>query len=443
MLNYEKTADQFDVPNGIGLIDLLPNGKLVLVGVSQLFEETAPGSRKFTEVDSPEFGAPAFFRLSPSGKRAAVGIFTQSSQFVQVFPYPFHQGAPTTDFQVSPFDAEWAGEEVLLVNGMAQSFVSSQVTAIDVDKGKSAVVIANIPGASGGVTIDLEGNLYTGIGAAGSNDPSGTGLVKGFKSDLWRAALTSNPLDFAASGREVANLLTAASLGIDHEGNLLVGGGAGGIDNAGTQDQGYAAVVAAGALRAALFDQPPVEPTTAVEPHQLQRLDPTPATSADEHWAIFSNPVRRELYLQNFGSDMVEVYRQRITETVVTVNVHLGDNPSAFPGPPFVGMHYVTPLQLPDTSSFVGGACLRLRTQFVETLGFKHSVKLNDIEIGTMTDGSFLGQETFEFWIPRDLFEQIAKKGNPAELSVDVAFPGSGLADDFLITQIGLVVVPS
>ena len=435
MLNYVEQPS-FDLPAGSMMFDVTPEGRILAVGESQLWLENLPGSRIFTELTAPDFGKPTFARVSPLGTWLAIGNYERSEIYVS--PFPPAGAVGLVRMAGTSFDAEWSDERRLFVTnqGSDGQAAPSIVTLVDVVTKSSVDIIVKIDGASAGVTIDSAKTLFTGNGFGDSDDQ--TGKIKGFKRSDWEAAVTSGtPLNFESSGFEVANLLSCYPLGFDGDGNLYVGGG-----NSSDGDQGYAAIVSRSGIRQALAGDGVITPTTAV---LLQKLDPDP-TEANNYWFVNSNPVRREIYLMDYGQEQVRVFRQRTRLCTATVNVHLGDTPNAFPSYPFVGMEYRTLLDLPASASFTGPMALRLETEEVQTLGgAQHQVTLNGEEVGRMTDGDRQDiDELFEFIIPRAQAESIIANGNPAELIVRVdGSVGIGFADDFIIRKIGTEVIPT
>ena len=439
MLNYQPVSKSFNIPSEYQLIDTLPDGRLLLVGSSKLLIEESPGNRNFNPVDAPDFGAPSFLKLSPSGQKVAFGNY--GSQIVGFFAFPYKLGDPIQSFSVSPYDAEWVDEDLLVVSGLGGD--KPQVSMIDTANSVTKTLIKGIPGASAGVTIDKDKNLYTGLG---SGSDGAVGLVKAFQYAHWSAVFseqTVEPLDFVGEGQAVANLLSAASLNFDNRGNLMIGGGRG-IDDAGNEDLGYAGVVSASAIRSALFDGNVIEPTTATERFEFQRLDPTPnSTDPNEYWFILSNSVQDEIYLRKFSEDSILVYQQKLDEKSIDPKVQLGDNDGYYSGYNFVGMRYREKIEIVNPDGFTGDPVLRLSTKYVETRGYEHKVTLGGLEIGTITDGDVSSeQEIFDFRIVRGDYEKLFAVGNEAELVIEVANPGAGLADDFVIERISTVTIP-
>lgn len=440
MLNYvEQPGQEFDLPAEATHFDTGADGRLYAVGVDQLWEESAPGARTFASVAVPSFGNPEFIRVSPSGRKAAVGNY--GDHRVHVFDLPY---SSISTISATSYDAEWFNERLLAVSnqGADGSDPPSEVTLLDTVAGTMRPVITDIPGYSGGVTFDLDGNLYTGLGLASAGGPD-TGMIKAFRFNEWNAVLNGGqPLDFTSRGRVAANLLSAAFLTFDLEQNLCVGGG-GGIGPGGGADLGYGAVVSHSGLRAALYDRPPIEPDAPLG--LLQRLDPTP-TVDNEYWLINTNPVRCEVYLRQYGNPQVIVFRQRLRRSILPTHFQMGDNPGSYPGTRFVGMRLAMPLTLPPVGDFAGPICLRLATSFVQTLGVsEHTVSLNGYEVGTMTGGYYVdSRETFDFLIAEDDAATIIGAGNPAELAVEVdSAAGPGLADDFILRSVGVLSIPT
>lgn len=439
MLNYEEVSGaEFHLPEDAIHFDVGADGRLYAVGEDALWRESAPGSRSFLSVLAPNFGVPEFIRVSPSGRKAAVGNYAASKVYV------FDLGATTAiEISATSYDAEWFNERFIAVSNQGADGPSppSEVALVDSVAGTVRTVISGIPGYSGGVTFDVDGNLYTGIGVAVPTGPD-TGLIKAFRFDDWKA-LMSGPgtaLDFSTKGRAAANVLSAAFLTFDADWNLCIAGG-GGTDAVGSPDMGYAGVVSHSGLCAALYDQPPVN--TDAPGHTLQRIDPTPSDS-NEYWLLNTNPVRRELYLKKYDSDTVTVFRQALSRSLVRTDFQLGDNPGFFAGKRFVGMMLSMPIQLPTAAEFGGDLCVRVSTSSVESLGVSaHSVRLNAHEIGKIKGSQFNTiRETSDFQVPRATALALIASRNPAELSISVdRAPGPGLADDFVLESVEVLFV--
>src|SRR5690606_2735392 len=113
---------------------------------------------------------------------------------------------------------------------------------------------------------------------------STTGTIRVFDPALW----SSGAADFENEGVFLGNILSAASLLFDRDGNLVVGGG-----NF-PDDAGYLAVVHADAIANALDGFGPVDP---LDPLQLRRLDPL--GSGDGYFGAAYDPTTGELFATN------------------------------------------------------------------------------------------------------------------------------------------------
>ncbi|HEX8325476.1 MAG TPA: PEP-CTERM sorting domain-containing protein, partial [Tepidisphaeraceae bacterium] len=115
------------------------------------------------------------------------------------------------------------------------------------------------------------------------------------------------PLNFETGGSAVADLLSAGSLGFDASGNLFVGG-ADFYD--GMTDIGYAALVDATAVQAALLSASATPPIDSSSPADVLRKFASPVAMITAQqapiWAY--NDTTGELYLRYFGSGAVSVY---------------------------------------------------------------------------------------------------------------------------------------
>jgi len=288
----------FELPEGAGPFDVLADGRIVTLVSDELFVEEAEGSATFAfygtlpAADIGPFGA-SFLRVSLDGGQIAVGnnggvSFTDFE--VGVFDSSTLAGVW---FDAESFDAAWIDASHLVLS--AGDFSSGVVTALDVTSSDPAnpvnpTIVAGIGGASGGVALDAKGRLFTGNGFAGAG-PSGTGAVKAFDAAARSAAMSGGPIiDFEADGTLVVELLSAASLGFDGEGNLHVGGG-----DFGEPDADYAALVRAGAIGEALAGAGPVDPS---DPLDVRRFDPDEPDDAN-FYTVLSNGVTGELYLRS------------------------------------------------------------------------------------------------------------------------------------------------
>ncbi len=268
-----QLAESVTLPGGGGVFDFLNDGRMIVLAIDEVYIETAIRSREFVslgtlaDAEIPPFGA-AFLRASPDGQRVAVGNNGfGAGAAVGLFELVADGGViDVTWYEVQHFEAAWYDDDILLLTA---GFGETVVTALDFSDPDNAInttIIANVGGASAGVAVDGEGNLFTGNGFQ-INGPSETGWIKAFTHADWTAVLKgAAPLDFEADGVLVVDVLSASALGFDGEGNLHVGGG-----DFGTGDLNYAAVVRASAVANALDDGGPADPDDSA---QVRRLDP-------------------------------------------------------------------------------------------------------------------------------------------------------------------------
>ncbi len=271
--DYQLTSS-FQFPVGAGPFDALPDGRLVVLVGADVHREVSPAARSFALLgtlpgaDLPGFGA-AFLRVSPDGTRLAVGNNGGASfgNFqVGVFDAATLSG---TWFDAGHFEGRWFDDTWLaLTDG---DFVSpSVVTLLDTTSPNPSgpinpIVIDGIGGGSAGVAFDSAGRLITGNGFF-LFGPSGTGTIKSFAFADWQAVLSGGtPLDFETQGVFLADLLSAAPLGMDDSGHLLVGGGDFG------DDFDFAALVSGGAIQDALMGG---GPALLGDPSAVRTLDP-------------------------------------------------------------------------------------------------------------------------------------------------------------------------
>jgi hypothetical protein len=290
-------SEQFDLPPDVGqnvFFDALPNGMLLVFDGTSIYSEQAPGARTFVKVQDLGLGIAASIRVSPLGQDVLIALGTD--QGVGVYRWPDLQMLPS--FNTPSYDLEWLNGYELALSGANGLFVLNVL-----DGTARSVIVPD--GAPAGVTFDFEHRLYTGDGF--DADPGHhieTGTIKAFEEDDWRRAIeTGQPLDFATTGTEVADLLSAGYLAFDNGGDFLVGGGAlfgGGTDN------NYAAVVASDALCDVLNGAR--DPITHETPApDLQQLDPDPGVGS--FYYVNYNEAREELYVQTFGSPTVYVFK--------------------------------------------------------------------------------------------------------------------------------------
>lgn len=303
---YELTGS-FELPAGSSGMDVLPGGRLVAVSGNEVFVETGVGTRLFNSLgslpgaDISPYGV-SFFTVSPSGTQLAVGNNGGASgadYFIGVFDLPALTGRWLA---AAHFDGTWYDEAHLaLASGDFSNGAISMLTTTSVDPmaPENVVVVDGIGGASGGVAFDGHGYLYAGNGFMGSG-PSGTGAVKAFAPSSWQPALSGGePVDFESSGTLLVDILSAASLGFDPEGNLHVSGA-----DYSVSKFDFAALVHHDRVVAALSGGPAADVNDTT---QVRRFDP----DAGNHFNFYSvkaSAVTRELYIRSFGEPTVYVY---------------------------------------------------------------------------------------------------------------------------------------
>ncbi len=305
-----RQAPGFALPSPGGPLDILPDGRIIVLSQTTVFRETAPRSRSFValgtlpDADFSSFGA-SFLLVSPDGGRIAVGNNGGASFInfqVGIFALPSLAG---TWYTANSDSAAWINDRYLALT--AGTFGSpSIVTAFDSfssdpDHPSNRTIIQNIGGASGGIAFDRAKNLYTG-NAFSTTGPSTTGAVKAFAHADWLSALHGGPpIDFEAQGVLVVTVLDADPLTFDTSGNLFSGGG----DLFGGGDVNFAALISKAAVRSALEGGGPVDTS---DPRQVRKLDPDPAPRSS--YDVIVNRVLDEVYLRSSGS-VAFVFRAR------------------------------------------------------------------------------------------------------------------------------------
>ena len=221
--------------------DSLPDGRLVAVNGYNIYLETDYRSGVFdiaaTITEKPD---PAFLKVSPGGVKIALGlgyecpvvVFNVSLLNIDVPPQLFanNEGSYTpiegvTIIDIAHYYAEWLDDCYLLVNSGAwpgPPYISD-VGWVNTDTVTSGCLIANIPGASGGICLDNYGNLVVGLGY--SDTESDVGIMRIFAADDIQTAISGgSAIDFSTGGL-LCSSLSAGHMVIDHDDNLFVGGG--------------------------------------------------------------------------------------------------------------------------------------------------------------------------------------------------------------------------
>ncbi len=217
------------------LVDFLPDGRMVIAEGNSSAEieiavEKSAGSLSFQYVTSLIPGGTSSFGSFIKARDNATVIVGASTVIYMV---DLNTGASETLAEIDNFDAALQGNELYITRSTyhADWTANTSVTRIDLDNPALPVdVVTGIPGASAGVCLDGEGNLYTGNGYANAGLDE-TGLIKRFR-------LAILPLEWKA-GISCGDVLSAGTLIWAGEGTLLVGGG----DTFGSGDDDYFAAL--------------------------------------------------------------------------------------------------------------------------------------------------------------------------------------------------------
>ena len=245
---------------------------------------------------------PSFVRISPDGTKIALGL--GYGQPLLVFPASLldpdnppllidADGNPApgvTVYNVNYYDADWADNQYLVINGgqWPGPPYGSGVGVLDTsdpnDQGRA--LITNIPGASAGVAVDADGNLVTGIGYA-PGPPNRTGEIKLWNSSEWSTSPEA-ALNYEDNNRIVArNVLSAAYLGTDEEGNLHVGGGDA-FGTGGASENGYAALISKAVIDRVADPSGPGDPVDESNSSEYREFAPDPCQN-DSATGILAN----------------------------------------------------------------------------------------------------------------------------------------------------------
>ncbi|WP_437310224.1 dockerin type I domain-containing protein [Sorangium sp. So ce388] len=234
-------------------------GRLLVANDQTLYLQKNYGSSVYVPVATLSAGPmdPSFLAISPDGSTIALGVgygapllVFPSSILSITSPPDLLSHVDVIELDVEYYDGAWYGNDALVINGgwNGPGGYASGVYALDLTASPIAEIplITSIPGASGGIAVDSEGNLVTGI--AYKTSPNRTGELR-----IWAAADIQDVIDgtssaYAYGGSEgsllASNVLSAAALGFDEDDTLHVGGGdAFGVG--GASENGYAALIRA------------------------------------------------------------------------------------------------------------------------------------------------------------------------------------------------------
>jgi hypothetical protein len=245
---------------------------------------------------------PSFVRISPDGSRIALGIgygapmlVFPTSMLNSSNPPVLHDGSNpasgVTAYNVNYYDAAWVDNQYIVINGgiWPGPPYGSGVGVLDANNSSDLGVglIEDIPGASASIAVDASGNLYTGIGYA-TGPPNRTGEIKVWAAGEW-STTPSATLDYENNDRIVANnVLSAAYLGADSEGNLHVGGGDA-FGTGGTSENGYAALIDQAVVARVAASGTPGAPVSESSSTEYRSFTPDPCRNDSATGILYSD----------------------------------------------------------------------------------------------------------------------------------------------------------
>ncbi|GAB6906866.1 Thrombospondin type 3 repeat-containing protein [Desulfosarcina cetonica] len=256
-------------------------GRLIAATGKNLYLQRTYGSSQWDLVATvPTTMDPSFIHVSPDGSKIALGIgygaplaiIDTHVLSVSNPPLLFEldgDNAPTNVIggvslfqQVAYYDGDWADNQYFVINGGMwpdgcdepydedpDCTFASGVGAIDTEDNDPSThvgvpLIFGIPGASSDVEVDGNGNLITGLGYY-TYPTNRTGELKVWGPSEWDP-VSGSSLAYEGNTKIVAsNIISAAYLGEDAEGNLHIGGGDA-FGTGGVSENGYAALIRAG-----------------------------------------------------------------------------------------------------------------------------------------------------------------------------------------------------
>ncbi|WP_146651792.1 hypothetical protein [Labilithrix luteola] len=261
-------------------------GRLFAVDGDTIWLQKNFGSSVWMKVaTATESMDPTFLHMSPNGTTFALGTGYEQPMYIgstTIFsvknPPNVSKTAGVKKIPANYYDAAWRDNRYLFVN--AGDFVAgSKIYAIDTTLEHPETgfidIIPDVPGASGSVAFDHDGNLITGNGLAYAGT-SRTGEVKIWSAADITAALAGTSLPYVTSGHVLAeSILSASPLGVDGDGNVFVGGG---DAFGGTHDMGYAVLINHGVVTRVLAGGAPVDESNAAE---YTEIAPDPCRNDD------------------------------------------------------------------------------------------------------------------------------------------------------------------
>ncbi len=216
-----------------GAFDVLADGRLIGLSGDSVLIETAPRSGQFSiagRFDAGlinEYGA-SFLSVSPDATRFVVGDGNfGAARVYEVAVRDLNGGSISyRSFAHENFAAAWYDNDRLAISAADPNTFLGEVRILDLSTSSSTLLLT-LDGASGGLTFDPQGNLYTANGYDFLPGGSETGEIRAFLGHDIADVLSGRhgAFDFAGSGQFIGRVLSASDLGFDAGGHLFVGGG--------------------------------------------------------------------------------------------------------------------------------------------------------------------------------------------------------------------------
>lgn len=216
-----------------GAFDVLGDGRLIGMSGNAVLIETSLGSGSFEVAGSfdpgliSEFGA-SFLSLSPDGSRFLVGDGNFGGARVYEAAVNELNGGSILyrSFAHENFAAAWYDDNRIAIAAANPNTFLGAVSILDLNTGASTDILS-LDGASGGVSFDHQGNLFTGNGFDMLPGGSSTGDVRAFFASDIAEILSGqrSAFNFADAGQFIGRALSAGSLDFDDSGRLFIGGG--------------------------------------------------------------------------------------------------------------------------------------------------------------------------------------------------------------------------
>lgn len=323
-------------------MNLTPDGRIIVVdNIGVISLETEPGSGEFQTLgqlpdgDISTFGT-SFIAVSPNATRLAVGnnggVNFDNPQ-VGVFELDDIQKGRWLD-SLSFSGVWWDNQNILLTAG---SFGQpSEVVVLDTQSPLASApartrVVAGIGGASSGIMLDVQDNLWTGNGYS-TDGPSKAGAVHLIERQAWQAAFRQerDPVNFETQATPVARALSASTIAMDARGNLWVGGA---VTFGEEQETGFAAMFLARKVRQVIAGTRP--PLDSRNEQDVIKIDTDPEIP-DQSYNVYTTLSGEKILLRESSS----------------ANAHVTSGTSGTPAPVLGGLGGLALLGLGLGASF-------------------------------------------------------------------------------------------